>query len=146
LTRTAAQSIEADFKPEWFIDSSERESFVENLRTYKIKLKKNNDLLSALCDPEKIEALEHNVTAITIKTNLLKPFAYNIAPLTLYERYWYEDLLASINERALQSVALIGSAGTSKSTWQFWYLYRVLQSIHHGKLAYIFEYITVGVN
>ena len=87
-----------------------------------------------MCDPEKVEDLGYGVTAITIESNtLIDPFEYELAPYTLYERSWYEDLLTSMYARQQLSIALIGSAGTSKSTWQFWYLYRVLQAIHHSK-------------
>ena len=103
--------------------------FLEN----KIEFCKKDDLLTALCNPEKVEHLAGNVTAITISSNNSTPFGYSIAPFTLYQRYWYEDILASINNRLLRSIALIGSAGTSKSTWQYWYIYRTLQSIHHSK-------------
>jgi hypothetical protein len=101
-----------------------------------IKFNERDDLLKALHQPKKVEELDNNITAITISSKLVKPFEYTVAPFTLYQRHWYEDLLASINGRTVDGLVLIGSAGTSKSTWQYWYLYRVLQAIHHSKCIY----------
>lgn len=131
----STKNIKADFKPELFFDSKSRDSFLQNMIDYGIMLEEDDNLLSALCDPENVEGLEHGITAITVKTRDQRLLRHNIASLdsfTLYERYWYEDLLTSINKRHRPIVILLGGEGTSKRLWQFWYLYRVLQSIHHG--------------
>jgi hypothetical protein len=52
------------------------------------------------------------------------------APNVLFERDFYEDLLQSIGQE--NSVALIGSAGTSKSTFLFWYIYKAIQAMDGG--------------
>ncbi len=106
-------------------------SKTQNIRFAKI------DLLEKLADAH-IEQLEHNVTAITIDSLNPKPIECRASPKTLYERWWYEKLLEAIMQKDLkESTVLIGSEGTSKSTFQFWFLYRILQAFHHGKCSMI---------
>lgn len=133
----------ADFKDEWFVSPKERKSF---LRKYEPELNDDNDLLEALCTPAdkvvedknctpcfKVENLDYGVRAISIQSQLEDPFECQVGFDTLFERIWYNSLLDSIQQRGKRSCVLIGSAGTSKSTYQFWYLFRVLQAIHNSK-------------
>jgi hypothetical protein len=85
--------------------------------------------LSAFDNPI-VESLEHGVKAITFNSHV-KLFPNAMGPNTLYERWWYEDLFKAFWSRGAMSDAskvLIGNPGTSKSTWQFWFLFRLVQS------------------
>ncbi len=97
------------------------------------------DLLRALCNGV-VTDLGNDVKALDIQSQLSRPFECSIGTHTLFERWWYEDLLKAIHDCVMDNVILIGSSGTSKSTWQFWYLYRVLQAIHKSKFQISIEY------
>ena len=137
------KEIAAFFKDDWFKNSWRREWFLEDV---KLRYIPKNDLLVALSTPASItndrssqatsfwvEELEHKVRAISIRSGLTNPFETAIGNHVLYERFWYEQLLESILARTVRGCALIGSAGTSKSTYQFWVIYRMLQAVHNSK-------------
>ncbi len=105
-----------------------------------VKYSDGSDLLRALCNAV-VSDIGQGVKAIDIQSKLLEPFECSVGTHTLFERWWYEDLLKSINNCLRDKVILIGSSGTSTSTWQFWYLYRVLQATHKGKLQFSIEYV-----
>ena len=119
------------FREDLFKDSTSFNRFIS--KTQNVRFTKS-DLLEKLADPH-IEQLEHNVTAITIDSLEARPLECVTPPTkTLYERWWYEKLFEAIMQKSLKpSTVLIGTEGTSKSTFQFWFLYRILQTFHHGK-------------
>ncbi len=119
------------FREDLFKDSTSFNRFIS--KTQNVRFTKS-DLLEKLADAH-IEQLEHNVTAITIDSLEASPLECVAPPTkTLYERWWYEKLFETIMEKdVIESSVLIGTEGTSKSTFQFWVLYRILQTFHHGK-------------
>ena len=136
-----SRKIAVLFKDDWFKKTWRREEFFE---TIKLRHIPENDLLVALTTPANttndgsqacfwVEELEHKVRAISIRSGLESPFETAIGNHILYERFWYEQLLESILARTVRGCALIGSAGTSKSTYQFWVIYRMLQAVHNSK-------------
>ncbi len=81
----------------------------------------------------KVTEIGEGVKAIEISAeDIPEPFECEIANRVLYERSWYEQLLQAIHNRHRNHLVLMGSSGISKSTWQFWYIYRVLQAMHKG--------------
>lgn len=122
--------------PSWFTSdlfASDNDEFLFRHGT-KDLLWTEDDLLESFTQSNIVEILDHNVTAITIQSANARPFECKVSPNTLYERWWYEQLFAAIfDTKTTSSRVLIGSSGTSKSTFQFWLLYRILQSFHNGK-------------
>jgi hypothetical protein len=77
------------------------------------------------------EIIGEGVTAIILDKDVsVEPGA--LAQSEIYERDFYESLFSSIR-KASYGVCLVGSTGTSKSTYQFWLLNRYIQAVHHGK-------------
>ena len=121
------------FHNDLFKDSTSFDCFISDAQNVRFV---KSDILEKLADAH-IEQLEHNVTAITIDSLDSEPIECNASPAnTLYERWWYEKLFEAIMQKSVKrSTVLIGTEGTSKSTFQFWFLYRILQAIHHGKYS-----------
>ena len=123
---------------EWFLNPASEARFRKTISEYDWV---ESTLLQSLCDP-KVEELPYGIKAITIDQALAEySMGWKVGPNTLYERWWYNDLFLNLfaSETTQPSKCLIGSAGTSKSTFQFWLLYRVLQAMHYGKQYYIYE-------
>eukprot|EP01031_Cornospumella_fuschlensis_P033141 gene33141-40097_t len=94
-------------------------------------------LLKALANNSThVEELHHGIKAISVDRNQLggleMPFGIEgIGSHVLFERSFYNDLLAAVCGKR-NGAALIGSEGTSKSTWLHWYLYKVMQAVKQG--------------
>jgi hypothetical protein len=93
-----------------------------------IDYKPKNDLLRAFAEAS-VEDLGHpsNVKAIVLPSNLSEPLGFDIAAKMLFERPFYDDLLAHVR-KCRQGAAVIGSTGTSKSTWLYWLIYKAVQA------------------
>jgi hypothetical protein len=91
----------------------------------------SRDILKLLSSSPVVTDIGHGVKAIDFAKQkspaAWKPFGYGMMSHTLYERSFYPELLAQIH--TLDNVALVGSAGTSKSTFQCWLLYKYLQGM-----------------
>lgn len=124
-------SFPSSFTPDMFSNNLKEKAFKSQTQTR--LWQQEEDLLSALTNP-KIELLNHNITAISIDSSYEAPFECSVCPNILYERWWYERLFTAMFQMPTnKSEVLIGSAGTSKSTFQFWLIYRLLQWMHNGK-------------
>eukprot|EP01031_Cornospumella_fuschlensis_P037954 gene37954-46108_t len=89
-------------------------------------------LLTALAKSAQVEELGHGVKAISVDKELRAPFGIcGVGSHVLFERQFYNNLLENVCEHDV-GVALIGSEGTSKSMWLYWYIYKVLQAIEQG--------------
>ena len=89
----------------------------------------SQDILKLLSSSPVVTDIGHGVKAIDFDKQKFPaawgPFGYEIMSHTVYERSFYPELLAQMH--TCENVALIGSAGTSKSTFQYWLLYKYLQ-------------------
>jgi hypothetical protein len=105
---------------------NERDIFIRG--ACPIDYKPDNDLLRAFAEAS-VEDLGHpsNVKAIMLPSNLSEPLGFDIAANMLFERPFYDDLLAHVR-KCRQGAAVIGSTGTSKSTWLYWLIYKAVQA------------------
>ena len=89
----------------------------------------SQDILKLLSSSPVLTDIGHGVKSIDFDKQkfraAVKPFGYGTMSHTLYERSFYPELLAQMH--TCRNVALIGSAGTSKSTFQYWLFYTYLQ-------------------
>ena len=112
-----------------FCDERRRINFIQSQFRQAVN---NRTFLPALLNA-KVTEIGEGVKAIEINAvDIPEPFECEIANRVLYERSWYEQLLQAIHNRHRNHLVLMGSSGISKSTWQFWYMYRVLQAMHNG--------------
>lgn len=131
LASTNDVSFLSSFTSDMFFSNLEEKIFKSE--TQGRLWKRGEDLLTALTNP-KIELLNHNITAISINSPNADLLPCAVCPNVLYERWWYERLFTAMFQiPTSRSEVLIGSEGTSKSTFQFWLIYRLLQWMHNGK-------------
>ena len=112
------------------LTSQQRLSPLSSLTTIKGKWK-DSPLLRALNEissheiavrDSKNSIMEHKIS----KGSKLPLEAFNNQ--VIYERWFYEDLLAQIHAVPIKQVILIGSPGIGKSFFQFYYIARILQA------------------
>jgi hypothetical protein len=124
---------EALFKDEWFLSPYDKINFLSNTQ---LTYKPSDNLLSAFAKAE-VRDLKNGLKAISIASSLKKPFDSLLCPNVLFERSFYCDLFTEMR-RSTEGCALIGSSGTSKSTFQYWFLFKVIEAFEKGKIL-IFE-------
>jgi hypothetical protein len=120
---------EALFKDEWFLSPDDKIRFLSNTQ---LDYTSRDNLLSALAKVE-VKDLKNGVKAISIASSLKEPFDSVLCPNVLFERSFYGDLLTEMR-RPKAGCALIGSSGTSKSTFQYWFLFKVIEAFEKGKI------------
>jgi hypothetical protein len=84
----------------------------------------SSELLNALANCEMSKDLKNGVIALTLNGGA--SFGLGIGADTLFVRDFYPELFTKI--RSKQRICLIGNPGTQKSTFQFYYLARLLNS------------------
>jgi hypothetical protein len=115
------------FKDEWFENPESKDYFFT-----KAEIKKSFNLLESL-SKAKICALDNStVKMLNIKTDSPKPFEYQLCPNTLFIRSFYDDLFNTMLS-TMDGANLVGSAGTSKSTFQIYCIYKFMKAI--GKIS-----------
>ena len=115
------------FKTEWFVSIKLKNYF------FKIaEIEESFNLLEPL-SKAKICALDNStVKMLNIETDYIDPFEYPICPNTLFIRSFYDDLFDKMLS-TMDGANLVGSAGTSKSTFQFYCIYKLMKAI--GKIS-----------
>eukprot|EP01031_Cornospumella_fuschlensis_P027644 gene27644-33384_t len=136
LTRYAC-TIEPLLEGDFFVSLESKRQFNEMKRDSGIfRDDRCEALLTALAKSAQVEELGHGVKAISVDKRQLKevraPFGIRgVGSHVLFERPFYNDLLEKVCQHNV-GVVLIGSEGTSKSIWLYWYIYKVLQAIEQG--------------
>ena len=64
--------------------------------------------------------------AVHINSSESEPFQTSVSPKTLFKRHFADDLLKEIADPSREGIILIGSAGTSKSMFQYILLHHLL--------------------
>eukprot|EP01031_Cornospumella_fuschlensis_P029670 gene29670-35814_t len=137
LTSQQASSLEPLLEGDFFKNNSTKRKFKDLVIKHDVSRDDEyGALLKALANPSRVEQLPHGVKAISLDKSqlgvLTRPFGIEgVGSRVLFERSFYSDLLATACGQEI-GVALIGSAGTSKSTWLYWYVYKVVQAIEQG--------------
>ena len=123
-------NVKSFFTDDLFTDT-EIKNFFKKYSSELEGLKPSQDILKLLSSSPVVKDIGHGVKAIDFDKQkfpaAVKPFGYGTMSHTLYERSFYPELLAQMH--TLENVALVGSAGTSKSTFQYWLLYKYLQGM-----------------
>ena len=115
------------FKNEWFVDLESKDYFFRYA-----KITESFNLLEPL-SKAKVCALDNStVKMLNIETDSPKPFEYQLCPNTLFIRSFYDDLFNTMLS-TMDGANLVGSAGTSKSTFQFYCIYKLMKAI--GKIS-----------
>ncbi len=121
--------VESLFTNDLFKTATSRRDFFDEYISKLKGLEPSVDILKLLSSSPVVTDIGHGVKAINFDKQkfdaAFKPFGYGTMSHTVYERSFYPELLAQIH--TCENVALIGSAGTSKSTFQYWLLYAYLQ-------------------
>ena len=124
-------NVKSFFTDDLFTDI-EKKDFFDDYSSELRCLKPSQDILKLLSSSPVVTDIG-GVKAIDFdKQNfpaVWMPFGYGTMSHTLYERSFYPELLAQMH--TLRNVALVGSAGTSKSTFQYWLLYKYLQGMFY---------------
>jgi hypothetical protein len=127
---TIPESIEDlsnKFKTEWFENPESKDYFFQE-----IKIKKSFNLLEPLSNAKVCTLDNSTVKMLNIETDSIEPFEYPICPNTLFIRSFYDDLFDTMLS-TMDGANLIGSAGTSKSTFQFYCIYKLMKAV--GKIS-----------
>jgi hypothetical protein len=119
------QSVEHLYNLDVF-KKNKREIFIDIAG--KIYHEPENDLLQAFAEAS-VEDLGHpsNVKAIMLPSDVSRPLGVEIVANVQFERPFYDDLLAQVR-KCRQGAAVIGSTGTSKSTWLHWLIHKAVQA------------------
>lgn len=129
LQSSSLSHAELLFKDDLFTSSTEKDLF---LKSASPSLDGNLQLLELLSEA-KVRRLA-NVEILKLPPNpayfYVRPFDYRFCPDILYIRPVYKSLFKKIDSIPSASINLVGSEGTSKSTFQFYMIYEYLKAIH----------------
>ena len=124
-----SDNVESFFTDDLFSTATAQKYFFDDYISELRCLDPSQDSLKLLSSSPVVTDIGHGVKAIDFDEQKFPaawgPFGYEIMSHTVYERSFYPELLAQVH--TCENVALIDSAGTSKSTSQYWLLYKYLQ-------------------
>ena len=124
-----SDSVKSFFTGDLFITDTDQKDFFKRYISKLTGRDPSLDILKLLSSSPVVTDIGHGVKAIDFDKQkfpaALKPLGYGTMSHTVYERSFYPELLVQMH--TCENVALIGSAGTSKSTFQYWLLYKYLQ-------------------
>jgi hypothetical protein len=124
-------SLENAFPVSLFRNKNAQDRFFDYCRENGVDYSHNSSYLLhrlANADVSTIGPVNLGLTAINVSGNerLLgeQPLGFPLLPYTLFKRDFYGDFLSEVFKS--RNVLILGTAGVSKSTWQFVYLHHLL--------------------